>query len=76
VSNPKFEHIGTPIEKLTEECAELIKELCKVQRFGWLTCNPNDSEKIPNYKKVLDEMKDVANQIVNVKHQINKIRKY
>jgi NTP pyrophosphatase (non-canonical NTP hydrolase) len=59
LSHPAYAQIGTPETKVMEECAELIQELCKVQRFGWFNWHPEDPMRVTNLERVKREMDDV-----------------
>jgi len=61
MAHPEYEHIGTPETLLIEECSELIKALCKVQRFGWDSYHPFTSKS--NMCKVREEIDDVLRAI-------------
>lgn len=62
MSDPDYVHIGSRETKLIEECSELIKILCKVDRFGWFSCHPESPDET-NLSKVLAEMADVIEAI-------------
>ena len=55
----KYAKIGDKYTRLIEECSEVIKVCCKIQRFGEYACSPLDAEPIPNWKKLKDELEDV-----------------
>lgn len=46
------------IDKVIEECSELIQALCKVKRFGWFSAHPS-SQHVTNMDNVYLEMGDV-----------------
>ncbi len=41
MSHPDFKHIGSPAVRLIEECGELIKAICKAERFGYDGFHPD-----------------------------------
>jgi hypothetical protein len=64
----KFINIGTPSDRLVEECAEVIQALMKINRFGLDTAyrtNPT------NRVKVLDEIEDLELAIKNYKEWVS-----
>lgn len=70
MSDINFKNIGDPTTLLIEECSEVIKELCKVQRFGWDNYHPADKSRTPNFLRVLNEIKDLEDRIGLVKKLI------
>lgn len=44
---------------VTEECAEVIREICKIERFGLDNVNPDSIKKETNRQAVLREMHDL-----------------
>lgn len=42
MAHPDYVHIGPPAIRVIEEASELIKVICKGERFGWDKCHPND----------------------------------
>lgn len=59
MSDPKYQNIGSPSTKVIEECSELIKAICKADRFGWFNHHPDRPERL-NVDDVLSEMDDVV----------------
>lgn len=47
------------LNKMIEECSEVIHISCKILKFGWFRFNPNDSEKTMNFYLLQREMNDV-----------------
>jgi Na+/phosphate symporter len=68
--HPEFERFGDPIEKLTEELAELIVALMKVKRFGWRCANPLIAFTHDNLQQVESEILDVRHAIENIEELI------
>ena len=54
----KYSHTGTIDHRLIEECAELIKEICKTERFGYNNYHPKKPS-VSNKNRILREIKDV-----------------
>ena len=65
MTDPRFAHIGNPITRLIEECAELQMALCKAERFGWFNSHP-DRPGRTNMDDVKAEMSDVVECIEQV----------
>lgn len=60
MSKEGFKHIGSPLTKAVEECAEFIHIACKVDRFGWGAHRPGDPEETSNKVLLEREMYDVV----------------
>jgi NTP pyrophosphatase (non-canonical NTP hydrolase) len=54
--------LGYCLDHLAEECAEVILAVSKIKRFGVLSYNPTDPNKVTNYQRLKEEMDDV-NQV-------------
>jgi NTP pyrophosphatase (non-canonical NTP hydrolase) len=61
--HPEFIKYGTPLIKLIEECSEVIKALCKADRFGLDDHNPVTKE--TNRDAINSEIADVQLAIKN-----------
>ena len=61
MAHPEFKHIGNPLDRLIEECAEFLKAIIKIKRFGFKSYNPYDKNKIMNITKLIAEFYDVQN---------------
>lgn len=56
----KYKDVGDPVVKVIEECSELIKIICKAERFGWDNWHPDDPTKTTNRELAKREMDDVV----------------
>ena len=56
--DPEYQHIGRPPTKLIEECSEVIKAICKAERFGYQNHHP-DRPDISNADEIETEIKDL-----------------
>jgi hypothetical protein len=74
MSDPKYAEIGSLEIRLIEECSELIKILCKVQRFGWNNSHP-DNPLVQNWRLTLDEIADVERLCVQLKEALTRTQK-
>jgi len=68
MSHPEYKHIGNVLIRTIEECSELIKSLCKIERFGIGSRHPETNT--PNILKVEDEIKDVLDCIIELQEKI------
>ena len=62
MSDPNFENIGDRASHLVEELSELIKEVCKAQRFGWDAAYGG----ITNRERAQSELDDVLKRCKEV----------
>jgi phosphoribosyl-ATP pyrophosphohydrolase len=60
MSHEKYALIGTPEDKVIEECAELIQAVMKARRFGYFNCHPDDVHATTNLDLIKMEMDDVV----------------
>jgi len=56
--NPKYP-LASPPQQVIEECAELIFEISKAERFGWTNIKPDPTQNEANYQRVYNEILDV-----------------
>lgn len=63
MSHKEYFSCGTSEIQVIEECSELIKNLCKVQRFGWVAYDPITGAIYNNKEEVKKEMDDVIEAI-------------
>ena len=41
MSHPQYKHIGSPEDRIMEECGEILQALGKGKRFGWDNYHPD-----------------------------------
>lgn len=70
MGHSEYQHIGPTAILLIEECSELIKALCKAERFGLENWNPFGSEGLTNRTSILIEMDDVERLIKELRLQL------
>lgn len=73
MSHPKYKHVGSPMTRLIEECAELQQALCKANRFGWFNFNPDRPERT-NMDDVQAEMDDVVEAMERLQENMRQLR--
>ena len=71
MADPRYEKVGTPDVIVMEECAELIKAICKARRFGWSDYHP-DRPGTTNEAEVESEMRDVEVAILRLRGKLAK----
>jgi hypothetical protein len=64
MADPQFTHIGDPLIKLAEECAEVIQAVMKIQRFGIDSVNPKNG--ISCKDSLFSEISDLCVRIMEV----------
>ena len=69
MSDPKFKSIGNITTRMIEEAAEIIKSVCKAERFGWLNHHP-DRPKTTNYDEVCAEIQDLNDIFEELKSRL------
>lgn len=57
--DPRYQHIGEVEDRVIEEMAEVILEICKARRFGYSNHHPADVEQKPNHLRIRGEIEDV-----------------
>ena len=76
MSDVNYEKIGRIEDKVIEECAELIKAICKAKRFGWSNYHPKydlittRSPKRTNLERVCEECADVLKNTRELLHAL------
>jgi NTP pyrophosphatase (non-canonical NTP hydrolase) len=56
------------LSRLMEECAEVIQEGCKIQRFGWDSAHPTSGK--GNIQAILEEIADLKHAIAEMERII------
>ncbi len=61
MADPEYQYVGNIDQRLIEECAELIKAICKAERFGYDNFHPKrpGGSEENNKTDILKEIKDV-----------------
>jgi len=60
MGHEKYKHIGHPLTKAIEECAEFVQIACKIDRFGWDNYHPEDPAKISNRELLRRERRNLV----------------
>ena len=61
-----YRHIGNPSMRVVEEYSEVIKAICKAERFGYFNHHPDNPSR-NNHDDILSEMNDVIEAFDNFK---------
>jgi hypothetical protein len=67
----EFDKYGTPAEKLTEECSEVIKVCMKIQRFGLDDIKPCTF--LTNRERLFEELSDLENAVKNMREYVESV---
>lgn len=70
-----YAKIGSASIRVIEEASEVIKELCKCERFGWFNYHPGDPRKLRNMDRVVLELQDLEYSIQDLKKDIIRMSK-
>lgn len=68
MSDPKYNHIGSPVIRLVEECGELLQAISKGERFGWDNHHPD--RKVDNLTELRAEWRDLNDAYVRFVNHI------
>jgi NTP pyrophosphatase (non-canonical NTP hydrolase) len=69
----EFIKYGTPAVRLIEECGEVQKVCCKIERFGLDDWNPLVEIKKTNREKLAEELSDLVTAMKNMIEYVNSI---
>lgn len=58
--HPEYRRFGTPLDRIIEEAAEVIKAASKIKRFGVHSTNPFVINGPTNAQRLAAEMKDLS----------------
>ena len=76
MSHPDYEKIGTPEDKVIEECAELIKAIMKARRFGYFNRPPNLIESKFQFTRSDNNMDAIRREMDDVIKKFNEYEKH
>lgn len=62
--NIDYDKIGNPVDRVTEEAAELILAISKCKRFGFFAVGPGETK--DNYALMIDEVEDLQRKLVDM----------
>ncbi|MCK9325020.1 MAG: hypothetical protein M0P69_05950 [Bacteroidales bacterium] len=74
MSNPTYKDTGSPLTRAAEECREVTRIACKIDRFGWWSYHPEDQKKVPSMELIRREMDDVIEAFEGLERHIMGIR--
>ena len=70
MSDPKYKHIGSPDDRIIEECGEILQAVIKGRRFGWNNYHP-DKPNLSNFEQLRLEISDLLEAFDDLEIQYN-----